>query len=218
MRRSLIVVLAFLMFLPSAYARKKRPKAGEIVDSVYTDAKYDFQFTITGKWEARPMDPNDDYRLELTQKDYKIPPDLMQYPTLAKVPDLNVYIGKVEMSPPAFVDSVLSDSYKSDIKKDIMKPTQIVEEGVEFNGLRQTAKKIIKIDDKEAVQWEGVAEYTKKLGMGETIPRSYAVGVVGIKNGDYLLIFMLSCERTFFPEVFGEVLTMANSVKWPEKK
>jgi len=111
MKRLLIVFLALLICVPSVLARKKSKKSGVIENNVYTDAKYNFQVTILENWEAKLQKPKKMHRLELTQKNHEIPPELMQFPSMAMVPVLNFHIGEVDMPPAVYVDSLVSKSY-----------------------------------------------------------------------------------------------------------
>ena len=218
MKRFLIVFLVLLFCVPGAFARKKSKKSGVIDDNVYTDAQYDFKVTILENWEAKLQKPKKMHRLELTQKDHEIPPELMQFPSMAMVPALNFHIGEVDMPPAVFVDSLISNSYSSDMKKDVYKDLLALEENVTFDGLKTTRKDRIEIDGKEACQWQGTVHYTKKLGMGDTIPRIYSVGMITIKNGDLMMTCMVECENMFFADIFTEVLEIVKSVKWPDAK
>jgi len=214
MKRLLIIFLAVLICVPSVFGRRKSKKSGEIDNNVYTDTEYEFKLTLLENWDTELQKPDKEIRLIMNQKDYQIPPDLMPYPTMTKVPELIIMVAEIPFSPPAFVDSVASNTYKSDAKKELLKDMVALEENVSFEGLRKTAKKSIEIDSMEAVQWEGIADYIKDLGMGETIPRTYAVGMIAVKRDKYTIVFMLECERTFFADIFGEVITMAESLKW----
>ncbi|UCD17738.1 MAG: hypothetical protein JSV44_02215 [Candidatus Zixiibacteriota bacterium] len=216
MKRFLIVCLALLACFGTVSARKKSPKSGKIENNVYTDSKYNFQLTLLENWEAKLQKPKKKLRLVLTQNDHEIPGELMQFPSMAKVPGLDIYIVKVPFTPAAFVDSLVSNSYKSKIKKEVLKDLIALEETVVFDGLTTEKKRGVKIDNKQAFQWEGVSHYTKKLGMGETIPRTYAVALTAIKNGDNMMVFVLECERTFFHKIIKEVTAMIESLKWPE--
>ena len=79
-----------------------------------------------------------------------------------------------------------------------MKDLLALEENVSFDGLKTTQKDLIKIDEKETCQWQGTVNYTKKLGMGDTIPRVYSVGIVAIKKGDLMMTCLMECENMYF--------------------
>jgi len=215
MKRLIVIVLVLLTCLPALYARRKSPKSGEIKKNVYTDATYDFKFKLLENWDPELRKPDDNIRLVLQQEDHEIPPDLMQYPQMARVPEMEVYITEMDMHPSVFVDSMVSQTYSSDVKNDILGPIKVVEERISFEGLRTLNKRSTMIDSLEAVIWQGTVHFIKDLGMGETIPRTYAVGFIGVKNGDLMLAFMMSCEEMFVGDVFTEVIEMAESLQWP---
>lgn len=216
MKRFLIILLALLVCIPSVYARKKSKKSGVIEDNIYTDAEYDFTIKILENWEAKLQKPKKMIRLALTQQDHEIPPELMQFPSMAMVPTLNIHIGEVDMPPAVYVDSLVSNTYSSDVKKDVMKDLLALEENVSFDGLKTTQKDRIEIDEKEACQWQGSVNYTKKLGMGDTIPRVYSVGIVALKKGDLMLTCLIETESMFFTDIFKEVLEMVHTIEWSE--
>jgi hypothetical protein len=200
--------------MPSAFARKKKERSGKIDDNVYTDAKYKFKLTLPENWSAKLQKPDSDFRLILTQNDHEIPPALMPYPHKAMVPEVKVYITETKLDPLEFIDSLVSHTYKSDAKGDILGEIIFLEEGVDYDGLLPDVRKGIEIDEKPAGRWEGHADYTVKQGLTETTKRSYGTGFMTIAKGDKILVFQLSCERRFFPKVFAEVVTMAESLKW----
>ena len=214
MRRLLIVLLAILICVPTAFARKKSKKSGDIENNVYTDAAYDFQITILENWKPELQKPDKELRLVLTQQQPEIPPELMQFPGMARVPALNIHIDEVEFTPAVYVDSLISSAYSSKVKKEVLRDLQPLEENLSFEGLKTVAKDFIEIDGQEAIQWQGTVHYLKKLGMGETIPRAYSVGIIAVKKDNLMLTCLLSCESMFFPKIFKEVLEMAHSVKW----
>ncbi|MBN2226964.1 MAG: hypothetical protein JW763_06335 [candidate division Zixibacteria bacterium] len=218
MKRLLVFGLIILICLPSAFARKKRPKSGDIDKNVYTDAEYDFKLTLLENWEPELQKPDKKIRLVLQQKDHEIPGELMAYPGLAKVPTLEFYIVEEPMLPGALVDSIASNSYKSDNKKEILSILLQLEENLFFDGLNRENKSSLEIDGKKAARWDGGSHFTKKLGMDETIPRTYGVGMIAVKNGKYTLFCLLDCEKAFYNDLMKEVLTMVESLKWPELK
>jgi len=217
-KRLLIIFLAVLICMPAAFGRRKSKKSGDIEKNVYTDNTYEFTMTLQENWKVDLQKPNDLRRMELVQKDYEIPPELMQFPHMAQTPTLEIYVSEEgdKMTPTVFVDSLTSLTFTSKVKKEIMKNIISLEEKVTFDGFTQTQKNILEIDEKQAMQWVGSAKYTKDLGMGETIPRSYGVAFITIKNGPYIVTFALKCEEMFLADVFKEMKQMAESVKWPE--
>jgi len=218
MKRLIIIILALVICIPTVQARKKSAKSGTIKDNVYTDSEHGFMFTLPENWVPKLQKQKKDLRLILNQKDFEIPPELMPYPTLTEVPELKVLIIEQPYPAQAFVDSIVKYEYSSDAKKEVFKDILALEEKVIFDGLTPDKKMKKKIDEKWGYQWEGSAHFTKKLGMGDEIPRTHAVGIYAVKNGDKTLVFLLTCENTFFNKIFKEITTMVDSTKWPDKK
>jgi hypothetical protein len=135
---------------------------------------------------------------------------------MARVPELNVYIDKTPLSPGVFLDSLALESFKSDMKADILTDVLVVKEKTFFEGLRKTRRKGLRIDGNEAAFWEGKANFTVKLGMDDSYQRKFGVGVVTIKKGENLLCFTMVCELTFFAKIFEEILVMTKGLEWPE--
>ena len=215
MKRFLMVGLALLMCVSIADARKKRERSGEIDKGVYTDTDYGFQFNVLDNWDGELQKKDSDFRVVLTQKDHKIPPALMPTPQLARVPTIDVYICEPGFgSALEFIDSLTSWTYSSGDKKKILREILTLEENVVYDGLKPSRRTSLEVDGLEAGQWEGTAEFTVKQGTFETSKRSYAVGLVEVKNGKYMLSFTITCEGTFFPTILKEATDMIKSLKW----
>jgi len=214
MKRLIIIMLAIMICMPSAFARKKKEKSGKIKDNIYTDSKYEFKMTLLENWSAKLQKPDADFRIIMSQNEHEIPPALMPYPHKAMVPEVKIYITESEFGPLVFIDSLVSNTYKSDAKKDILSEIVFIEEGVDYDGLFPDVRKGMKINEKQGGRWEGHADYTVKQGLTETTKRSYGTGILTVKKDDMMLVFQLSCERRFFPKVFKEVVTMVESLEW----
>jgi len=214
-KRLLMIGLALLVCFSVADARKKKEKSGEIDKGAFVDSQYGYQFSVLENWDAELQKKGSDFRVVLTQKDYKIPPELMPTPQLARVPTIDVYICSMPFGALEFIDSLASESYSSGDKKDIMREILALDENVIYDGLKMSRRTPLKIGDLDAAQWEGTANFVVKQGTFETSKRSYAVGFVVVKNGDSMLSFTITCEGTFFPEILKEATTMIQSLKWP---
>lgn len=214
MKRILIIFLALLICFPTAFARKKKKRSGTIEKNVYTDAAYNFKLTLAENWKRQLQKPKSNFRIVLNQKDYKIPPDLMQYPNLAEVPELKVYMCQESMPPGVYVDSLTSEEYSTKTKKELLQDLLSLKELVIFTGLKKISKSNIKIDGKRAVKWVGTSNYINDLGMGESDPRTFSFAIVCVQNGENMLVFTLSTEVIYFPEILEEAMKMIESLKW----
>jgi hypothetical protein len=212
-KSGLIVFLVVLICLPSAFARKKKDKTGAIVENVYTDAEYDFKLTIRENWQGKVFSEPSNYRLEVEQTNPEIPPEYAEYASEMPLPAMSIYLATVDLTPVAFVDSLLSQTYKSDQKKEILKDVDFFDESISFQGFTTRIKKGVKFGDLDGVQWEGTARYNIKMGE-QSISNETAVGLLGIKKGKNLLLFLTGHDKRYFRKLFDEAIEMAMSVKW----
>lgn len=225
MRRLVIVGIILLMAFPSVFAARKKDKSGKVTDGVYTDKKYDFQFTINDGWKYKTQKNKNNYRLVLTQKNYQIPSYYMQAEDYTLVPRLVVWGGETDMSPAAFVDSLLSDSYNSDQKKDLYKEFELIAEGASSSGtyrekLVPRGKKTIELGGEKGFFWKGNVKYMKEVALsasssgGKRVNGAYGGGIVAVKNDKMIVVFHFICEWVYYQQVEAEVLEMIHTLKW----
>jgi hypothetical protein len=74
-------------------------------------------------------------------------------------------------------------------------------------------KPAIKVGELEGVQWEGTARYEIKMGE-QSISNETAVGLIGVKKGENILLFLTGHDKRYFRKLFDEALVMAKSIKW----
>ena len=121
MKRLIITVIIMLMMVPVAEAGRKKKKTGKVKDGVYTDLKHNFNFTLDENWKIKVGKAPSKFRFALTQKKYGIPPDYTNTPDMTKTPSFVLFADTTTLGIFPFLDSLLSDTYKSDQKKEILK-------------------------------------------------------------------------------------------------
>ena len=226
MKRLLLLLLAVLICVPATMARRKTPKSGAIKDGVFVDATYGFKLNIAPEWSASLKKLDSPARLTLIQKNYEIPPDYLDAEDYTKVPRVTVFVAESPWSATAFRDSLLSDTYDSDQKNEILKDFEIlneqaVSEGGERQALVTKGRESLYINEKRAAQWFGEAQYTNNVTQSvssqtaKAVRGAYAGAVVVVKNGDQLLLFHLITEKMYFMAVWSQVLPMIESLDWP---
>jgi len=226
MKRLLLLLLALLICVPATMARRKTPKSGRITDGVYVDATYGFKLNIAKEWSASLKKLDAPARLTLIQKNYQIPPDYLDAEDYTKVPRVTVFMAESPWSATAFRDSLLSDTYDSDQKNEIMKDFEIlneqsVSEGGERKELVTKRRESLYIDEKRAAKWFGEAQYTNNVTQSvasqtaKAVRGAYAGGVVAVKNGDHILLFHLITEKMYFESAWNQVLPMIEGLDWP---
>ena len=222
LKRLTILLLALAICVPNAGARKKKPKSGKIQDKVFTDAKYGFQLTLPDGWTARLKKNVDSYRLVLIQKNYQVPPDYAEAPDYTMVPRLTVFVTETHVSPFECLDSLLSDSYSSKEKKEIMKEFEIINKQSVGDGERENVitrkRKSYRVGENKGVLWQGKSKYIKMVEIagsdagGMRVYGAYQGGIVIMPIGKtHLVLFHVICEDQYFPTVWAEVETIIST-------
>jgi hypothetical protein len=222
MKKLIIIFSLVLLMVPYADARRKVQKAGEINDNVYTDNEYGFKLTLNDDWKTTVKKDKDNFRLVLVQKNYDIPIDYKDAPDYTQVPRIIIYADTSTVPTLAFIDSLVSDSYKSDQKKEILKEFEILNEP----DLIPKGRKPVSIGKEElkGFEWLGQAKYMKEVATsasslgGERVYGAYGGAIVAVKNGNYILLFHMMCENQFFEPIFNDMMKIINSLEWGKKE
>ena len=227
LKRIIIILLAIFICLPSVYAKKKKPKSGKIRDGIFTDSKYKFQLTIPDKWSAKTQKDKSNYRLILLQKNYEIPSIYMDVPDYTLIPRISVYVCESPMSPFQFLDSLISDSYSSDLKKDIYKEFEIlnyrsVGDGTKREKTTSRPRGTLNFNDIKGIYWHGLSKYTKTITTtsssagGKRVSGKYMGGIGIIRMDGKLLLFHVMCESEYFKPVWEQTETFIKSLQFKE--
>ena len=102
-KRLLISILILILAVNIAGARK-RSKAGKIDDGIYTDAKFNFSFSINDAWNTSIKKGKKPVRINLVKKEYDIPMHFQHVPTYTTIPKITVYADTSSLSLKQFVD------------------------------------------------------------------------------------------------------------------
>lgn len=218
MKKILILACVIALAAVTADARRKSPGAGYVKDGVFYDAKYDYSFSVNENWSDRIRKNKENYRIVLVQKNYGIPPHYQNAEVYTLVPRVVVYMAKTTMRPGQFVDSLFSDSWDSDIKSEIRKEFDLLNE----QDIVPKGRNRIEIDGNLADVWQGEAKYAKNVTTsasalgGKRVNSSYGGTIVAVKNGDQMLVFQVMAEKEFFDAVLNEAMGMIQSLKWSQ--
>ncbi len=227
MRKTLLVLLALTLCVSVSHAKRKSDKAGKVTDQVFTDKQYDFSFSINKEWKHSIKANKLNYRIILTQKNYEIPPDYMDAPDYTQIPKLVVWVDTTSYSASAFIDSLVSEKYKSDQKKDIFREFDVLNPSSASSGtyrenLISKGKRTFSLADEKAIRWTGSVAYMKEVALsassksGKRVRGAYGGTIVGVKHGDMIILFHMICEWVYHPQIESEIMAMINSLKWVE--
>ncbi len=170
MKRFIIAFVMTALVFSAAQARKKS-KSGEVDGNTYTDGTYPFKITFNDLWKASTKKSDDPVRLILTEKKYDIPPAYTRVPNYTTTPKVTVMVDTTSLPLDMFVDSLLSDDYKSDEKKKILSEFPILYGDYQ---LRRRFK--VPVGDGEGVQITLQLQYTISIqGAGSNSDRGEIV-------------------------------------------
>jgi hypothetical protein len=227
MRKIVIVIMMGLLLAASVDARRAKDRAGKIKDGVYTDKKYNFQLTLNDGWKCKVGENNKNYRLTLTQKTFEIPPHYSDSKDYTKVPRTVVYVDTSSMGVSQFIDSLLSESFKSDQKKAVYKEFEILNKhsagsGMTREDLVPRKRKPIDLADERGYLWTGKVKYRNEISAtatsagGKRVYGGYFGCIIGVKKGNMIILFHTICEENYAEPMLGEAMTLATSLKWTE--
>lgn len=224
MRKLLLVCMIVIIAMPSVFAARKKDYAGKVSDYVYTDKKHNFSLTLNESWKYKIQKNKKDFRLVLTQIDYAVPPEYVDASDYTKIPKMVLYVVNTKLAPRAFVDSLMSSSYKSDAKKEVMKECEILNmqksTGFVPEKLVSRKKKTIILDGEKGFYWTGQVKYTNEVSTsassfgGKRVKGSYGGAVVAVKDDDKLILFHIISEWNYFESVFDDAMKIIKSLKF----
>ena len=225
MKRLLIATLVLALLAPAVGARKKKKKAGEITDGVFLDAKHNFSLKLTEGWRAKVENDKSSYRLYLSQKQFQVPTDYMNAKDYTKVPRIAILVEESELSAFALLDSLLSETYKSDLKKTILKECEMLQgassgEGKTIEEAVARDRRPVTIGGLKGIRWTAKANYRCEVATsassmgGKRVNSAYGGDVIILQNGNQIMLFHLICEWPFHKAIAAEAYEMFNSLVW----
>ena len=232
MKKLIMLSLVLVLFCPTIHAKKKKEKAGEVEKSTYIDKQYSFKFTLDENgWKCKIEDNEELFRLILSQKNPKIPPDYLDAPDYTYVPRIVVFADTSSRDVFSFLDSLVSKTYSSDQKKEILKEFEIINPQAVLEGTEQeqtvTRQRLtVDIGGETGVYWEGHAQYRKYLpsptdaNKGKVVYGAYGAGIVVGKKDNTIVLFYVMSEWDFFAQIMDQAMVMIKSLAWvaEEKK
>jgi len=210
MKRWMMWGLVLLVAASASYAARKKESAGAVKNKVYQDAEYGFQFKVHENWSAKINKADLNSRVVLIQKNWAVPPQYAAARDYTYVPHVVVFADTTSLSAGAFIDSLLSPTYKSKAKKEIIREFEFLDlpDRVVKN------RRVMTVAGQTAVMWHAESKYVKEISetasseVGIRVSGAYSGMMLSVKSGNTILLFHLMCESTFFNEVMTEVRSM----------
>lgn len=223
MRKLLLFFMIAIIAVPSVFAARKKDYAGKVKDYVYTDKKYNFSFTLNDEWKSRIQKNKSNFRLVLTQIKYAVPSDYAETPDYTKIPRIVVYVVETNLAPKAFIDSLVSPSYKSDVKKEVLKECEILNmiksTGFVPEKLVSRKKKTLRIGDIKGAYWTGQVKYTNEVSTsassqgGKRVKGGYGGAIATVKDGDNMILFHVISEWNYFESVLEDAMKIIKTLE-----
>jgi hypothetical protein len=214
MKRLVLIVLSLILVISVADARRKKDYAGVVKDNVYQDSKYDLQLKINDNWKASPGEENSSIRLVLIQKKYAIPNDYRDAPDYTYIPKMVVWADTSSWSATAFLDSMLSPTFKSKQKSALRTDFDMLNQ----QDVMPRGKRMFTLTKETAVQWDGEAKYAMDIqsssssNAGVHVNRKYHAAIISVKHGSTIYLFHIMCEDDFREAVLTEATGMVNNL------
>ena len=222
MKRLLLMIMLVMVCLPQAHAKRKIAKAGKVKNSTFVDATYGFNFKIGKDWDYKIQKKDRNHRIVLTQVNYQVPPHYLDAPDYTRIPKIVVWVDTTSMGIFPFMDSLLSESYKSDQKKDILKEFEILVDDTGRDPLQQRARRTKTIAGEKGIYWTGRAQYTMDVQTsassagGKRVKGAFGGTITGTKIGNQIILFHMICEWLYYPQVDAELWTMVETLKFSD--
>jgi len=217
MKKTLMIILLVTLAFNICSARK-RDKAGKIEDGIYYDKEYNFSLVVPDGWNTSIKKADSEVRLILTKDQYDIPIHFQHAPNYTKVPKVTVYVGDASMRLDWFVDSLLSDDYNSDQKKDMLNEFELL-----FGDYINTRRSKMTIGDVEGYLISGERRYTiqvqragSQADKADVVTDYYAGSLFLTEHDGKFIIFHFICERLYYKMLENEFLNMLKGFKFTD--
>ena len=215
MRKFLIIVMASMLFFGASEAGKKKDLAGKIENGVYTDDAYNFSLAIPEAWDSNIKKEKSSVRLALVKKQYDVPKQFQHAPSYTTVPRVTVYVDTTSLTTDQFVDSLLSNKFKSKQKNDILSEFKVL-----YGDFQLKKRTKIPIGDLSGVKISGQTPYTIELQRAGTesdkadvVTDFWGGSFFFVKDGSSIIMMQLICEWRYFDVIEQEFTGILDGFK-----
>jgi hypothetical protein len=226
-RKLLLMTLILAVVVSSVDARRGAQRAGNIKKDLYEDGTYAFTLKLNDEWNTRVQRDKDSFRLVLLKKRYEIPADYQDNPDYTQVPRLVVFAQDgVALGAFAMLDSLLSRSYSSDVKSEMLKEFEILQPGApgEREEIVTKGRETFEVGGQRGILWTGQVRYMKEIAVsasalgGKRVRGGYGGAIALVKNDDLLVGFHLICEWQYFDQNLSEAMKIIGSLDFGGKE
>jgi len=220
------IVLTFIMSLgiSTAFAGRQKDFSGTVDNNVYKDKKYNFTLSLNDDWKFTLQKNEDNFRLLLTQRNYDIPQAYINAPDYTQIPRVVLWTDTTSLHPFAFLDSLVSDTWRSNQKKELLKELEILSTVPASGTQREQAiprgRKPVELGGVQGVMWQAKSKYIKEIETsagslaGTRINGAYGGAIVAVKHDNRVYVFHLMTEWDFFEAVLQQALKIIGTLNF----
>jgi hypothetical protein len=214
MKKILMTIVTIALLVNFADARKK-DMAGNVENGVYLDGKYNFSINVPDAWNSSIRKDESKLRVTMTKKQFDIPIHFQNAPNYTTAPKVSIFVDTTSMPIDQFIDSLLSDKYKSKQKNAMLAEMKII------NGpfqLKKRAKMLV--GELAGIKIAGQQKYTVEVqrsgsdsDQGDVCSDFFGGSVFFVKNGNVIIIIHMICEWRYFDANEKDFIELLNSFK-----
>ncbi len=225
MKKLMIINLMLAVGISTVYAGRQKDLAGTVENNVYKDKKYNFTLNVNNDWKPNLQKNEDNFRLLLTQRNYEIPTAYINAPDYTQIPRIVLWTDTTSLHPFAFLDSLLSNTWRSSQKKELLKELEILStvpaSGTQREQAVPRARKPVELGGQQGVIWQAKSKYVKEItsvgaDAGTRINGAYGGVIVAVKKDNRIYVFHLMTEWDFFEGVVQQALKIISTLSFAE--
>ena len=133
------------------------------------------------------------------------------------------------MTPDVFIDSLVSSTFNSGQKKDILKEFEILSSHIGGSGFTQEElvprnKSVVELDGQRGELWTGQIKYRNEVAVsasslgGKRVYGAYGGAIVAVKNGNTIVLFHVMSEWNYFENELRDAMTVIKSLTWQKEQ
>jgi hypothetical protein len=217
--KKILIAILLAVFTFGISDAKKKDLAGDVENGVYTDATHNFSLAFPDAWNYSIKKSKSDVRLILSKKQYDIPIQFQHAPNYTTIPKVTVYVDTTSLPLEQFVDSLLSDKYKSKQKNDIISELKIL-----YGNFQIKKKSKFAVGDLNGYRISAQLRYTIQVqragsesDKGDVVTDFYGGSIFFAKDGNNIYMLHLFCEWRYFDVLDQDFSKIVDSFKLLKK-
>jgi hypothetical protein len=224
MKKVVISFLTIMAAVSGAHAGRQKDLSGTVENNVFTDKKYNYTLTLNENWKYTLQKNEENFRLLLIQRNYEIPAGYVNAPDYTQIPRIVLWSDTTSLHPFAFLDSLVSDGWRSPQKKELLKEFEIINVVPAAGTSREAAiprgRKPVDVGGEQGVLWQAKSKYVKEIELsagaqaGTRVNGAYGGAIVAVKHDNRIFVFHLMTEWDFFEPILQQALGIIGTMKF----